>query len=734
MTLQELLQRFKNPKPTTGGYQACCPAHDDRKASLSIKQGDRGVVLFCHAGCETREVCAAVGIEIKDLFDEPLEKVNGHHGANGNGSKPNIVATYDYRDSPDHLLYQVVRFEPKDFRQRRPDGHGGWVWNLQHIPRVLYRLPDLLAADPDDHVFIVEGEKDVDALRALGLVATCNVGGAGKWRDDYSTHLDGRVCIVLPDNDEPGENHANQIRLSLLKRAPGAIVRILNLPGLPEKGDVTDWLAAGGTADALRDLATQLLMEPTEEPAIEKTDPEFWRRTHEGLAEELLNRYGHNLRYLKDLAGDLRGDHFAWWCGTNWEFRVSSVSAIAQYQRDMTADFRAHTKEIMGDLEFDDLSKPDKATVRFGKEMESHGFKSNWKNELKGYPLIHKALTDFDADPYLLNCRNGTIDLRTGDMREFRRGDYLTRMIPIDYDPDAGAPLWEEFLNRIFAGNQTLIGYLRRIIGYSLTGDTSEQCLFLCHGPGANGKSVLLDVVSAMLGDFAQSAPMQTFVSKPNDNGASNDLARMRGARLVTASETNEGVRLNEALIKKVTGQDKISARFLFSEFFDYFAQFKLWLAMNHKPVIRGTDDGIWRRIRLIPFNVIIPEEERDKHLADKLKGELPGILAWAVSGCREWQKDGMQTPSEVLCATEDYRSEQDLIATFIEERCLVNPDFSVKASVLYKTFKKWAEDVGEYPMSQTLFGRKLSDRGFKKEHTKAGDFRLGIGLLVEGE
>lgn len=729
MTLQELLHRFNNPKPAGGGYQVCCPAHDDRKASLSVKQGDKGVVLFCHAGCETRHIAAALGIEIKDLFDEPLITPNG------NGHR-HIVTTYDYCDASGKVLYQAVRYEPKDFKQRRPDGSGGWIWNLQDTPRVLYRLPELLAADPAELVFVVEGEKDVDALRAIGLVSTSNVGGAGKWRDSYSGALDGRPVIVIPDNDDSGEAHAAQVAASIAAHALDATARILRLPDLPAKGDVSDWLKAGGTAENLVDLANALLLQPAQTPEGEKTDPEFWRRTHEGLADELLARHGQNLRYLKDLAGDLRGDHFAWWSGACWEFRTPAVTAVAVYQREMTAEFREYAQGVLLEASgvFDDLDKADKRTIQFSKEIESQGFKSNWKHEIKGYPSIHMPITSFDNDPFLLNCRNGTLDLRTGQIRPPRREDYLTRMLDIDYDPEASAPLWMAFLRRIFAENDTLISYMRRVIGYTLTGDTSEQCLFLFHGPGANGKSVLVDVCSAMLGDFAQASPMQTFTAKPNDNGASNDLARMRGARLVTASETNQGVRMNEALIKKVTGQDKVTARFLFSEFFDYLPHFKLWLAMNYKPIIRGTDDGIWRRLRLIPFNVIIPEEERDRHLADKLKAELRGVLAWAVQGCLEWQRDGMQTPAEVLNATDEYRTSQDVVGAFVETSCVVGEDYSVKASALYREYKKWAEENGEFVISQTAFGLELGNRGFRKEHTRAGDFRLGIGLVSLGE
>ena len=225
---------------------------------------------------------------------------------------------------------------------------------------------------------------------------------------------------------------------------------------------------------------------------------------------------------------------------------------------------------------------------------------------------------------------------------------------------------------------------------------------------------------------------MTTFQTKTNDSGSSNDLARMRGARLVTASETNDGVRLDEALVKKITGQDMVTARFLYGEYFDFRPQFKLWLAMNHLPTIRGTDDGIWRRVRLIPFSVIVPERDRDKHLSAKLQMELPGILAWAVRGCLDWQQNGMRTPREIIAATDSYRTDQDTLGSFIEECCVIGPSYQADLSSLYNAYKQWAEAAGEFPATQNKFGRRLTDRGFRLEHNRRGGFRIGIGLLAD--
>ncbi|HWQ32559.1 MAG TPA: hypothetical protein VNQ79_06730 [Blastocatellia bacterium] len=254
MTFDEILKRFPDARRAGSEFKAHCPAHDDERESLTIRAGRETVaVLFCHAGCRPSAVAAARGLTMADLTGER----NGHQ--NGHTQRPRITATYDYRDESGALLYQVCRFEPKDFRQRRPDGSGGWIWKLEDVRRVLYRLPELLASDRGEIVFIVEGEKDVEALRALGLTATCNVGGAGKWRGDYNRHLKGRRICLLPDNDEPGRAHARQVADALAAGAEW--IKTLELPGLPEKGDVSDWLNAGGTRARLLDLAAQMTLE-----------------------------------------------------------------------------------------------------------------------------------------------------------------------------------------------------------------------------------------------------------------------------------------------------------------------------------------------------------------------------------------------------------------------------------------------------------------------------------------
>jgi putative DNA primase/helicase len=281
---------------------------------------------------------------------------------------------------------------------------------------------------------------------------------------------------------------------------------------------------------------------------------------------------------------------------------------------------------------------------------------SAWPAVSQGYPVIPEHL---DQDPWLFNVENGTIDLKTGELRPHERGALITKLAPVQYDREAECPTWWKFLMRIFNGNLALIEFLQKAVGYALTGSTREQCLFFLHGLGANGKSTLLEIIHTLLGDYAHRTSSETFLIKKS-GGIPNDVAALRGARLVGAVEVESGRRLAEVLIKEMTGGDRISARFLHAEWFDFKPEFKIFLAANHKPVIRGTDHAIWRRIHLIPFNVQIPKPEQDRDLPEKLKAELPGILNWALEGCQMWQLYGLEPPAEVQAATQDYREEMD--------------------------------------------------------------------------
>jgi len=266
----------------------------------------------------------------------------------------------------------------------------------------------------------------------------------------------------------------------------------------------------------------------------------------------------------------------------------------------------------------------------------------------------------FDQNPMLLNVLNGTFELKTGELRPHDQRDRITKICPVEYREDALCPTWLAFLDRIFNGNADLIGFVQRAIGYSLTGSTQEQCFLLLWGEGSNGKSTMLELLRDVLGDYADNASTDALMVS-SGRGTENDIAKLKGARLVTASESGEGRRLDEERVKRLTGGDTISARFLYREWFEYRPQFKLWLAVNNRPEVRGTDHAIWRRVRLIPFEVVIPDDDQDKELPAKLRAEAPGILRWAVEGCLAWQKEKLNPPKAITSATTEYRSEQNL-------------------------------------------------------------------------
>jgi putative DNA primase/helicase len=346
-----------------------------------------------------------------------------------------------------------------------------------------------------------------------------------------------------------------------------------------------------------------------------------------------------------------------------------------------------------------------------------------------------------DSDLMLLNLDNGTLDLRNCMLREHRREDLLTKLAPVTLDGEAECPKWLEFLDKITDGDAELISFLQRAVGYSLTGLTDEQCFFLLHGTGANGKSTFLDVLMALMGDYARPTEFRTLLHRERSEAVRNDLAALDGLRFVTAVEVGRGKRLDEAVIKQLTGGDVITARFLFGEFFDFRPAFKIFIAANAKPEIHGQDEAIWRRVHLVPFEVYIPEAERDKRLPNKLKAELPGILNWAVEGLVAFRKQGLDPPEKVLAATKAYREEMDLLLDFLEDRCITAEQLKrpVKAiyeavGALYKEYVPWCENEGQKAVTPKTFGQLLAERGFPggREQVCGRRQRVRYGLQLK--
>jgi len=341
---------------------------------------------------------------------------------------------------------------------------------------------------------------------------------------------------------------------------------------------------------------------------------------------------------------------------------------------------------------------------------------------------IHPA--QVDREHFLLNVKNGTLDLRSGKLMPPMREKYITKCAAVSYNREATCHVWNTFLLRIMDGNAPLIYFLQKAVGWALTGDMSEQVMFILYGSGANGKSTFLNAIMDILGEYAMSTQTETFMRK-NGNMMSNDIARLRGARFVTTVEAEEGKRLSEPLIKQVTGQDVLTARFLYGEYFDFLPTFKIFMATNHKPMIKGNDLGIWRRIKLIPFTVTIPYEERDHDLMKKLQAEKSGILNWMIDGCLMWQRERLGEPDEVRAATEAYQEEMDVIGSFVAECCVCcsGETLRVSSSDLYRAYLVWCEKNSERPYAQRIFATHLQNKGVKRERTNKARGWVGIAL-----
>lgn len=350
-------------------------------------------------------------------------------------------------------------------------------------------------------------------------------------------------------------------------------------------------------------------------------------------------------------------------------------------------------------------------------------------------PEIATTSDMLDADHWLFNVENGTVDLRTGTLRPHDRNDLITRLAPVTFDPDEEAPRWQQFLDDITNHNLELQVFLQRAIGYAMTGETREQCLFFCWGKGSNGKSTFLETIRALFGEYAQQADFTTFLARRSE-GPRNDLARMRGARLVTAIEAHGDRSFDETVLKQLTGSDTIIARRLYEEFFEFRPQHKLFLAANHKPIVKEQTEAFWRRIKLIPFIVTFAKEKRDKKLDVKLLRELSGILNWAIAGCRAWQREGLAEPKTVLQATTSYREENDLLGEFTAIVCRMDETAWTSTPDLYRAFSEWwlnTRGPRSTPPSMAWFGRLLGERPDLKP-TKKHRLRGWRGIAIKRE
>jgi putative DNA primase/helicase len=452
-----------------------------------------------------------------------------------------------------------------------------------------------------------------------------------------------------------------------------------------------------------------------------------------GNARRVLQRHGQDLHYCHPWKSWLT------WDGRRWavDERAGAAGRMKETQGHLYRETAERIKELSQvEEKNEEQEKELSRLVGFLKHLlkwEEDARLGACLNQMKSEPGIPAVPAQLDTDPYLLNVLNGTIDLKTGRLREHRREDLLTKLAPVTYDPAARCPLWDRCMLRWKDGNLDLVEYDRRVVGYCLTGDVREQCLWFLYGLGANGKSTYLQLLLHLLGDYAIQAVSELLMQKRNESHPT-ERADLFGRRFVATIETDDGRKIAESLMKQLTGGDRVRARKMRQDFFEFDQSWKIFLAANHKPVVTGNDHATWRRIKLVPWTVTIPDSEKDKNLLAKLKAEASGVLNWALGGCRAWQERGLGEPEEVRAATDAYRAEQDLLAGFIAECCFVkkgNPDVRVQSSALLLAYHRWA---GDKEMTSPKLTKQMEAKGYHKKAVNGCMYWMGIGLTADAE
>lgn len=525
---------------------------------------------------------------------------------------------------------------------------------------------------------------------------------------------------------------------------------------------VIDWSPARDATEAARWLCDRMRVDPkllgwgktAKSSSSEQADadgderePDPYRGTDDANAGLLLSQHGNDIRYCPTW------EKWLTWTGTHWaidtrldiERRGATVPPAIRAEAARVTRTRAAVLARLAEMqnvfplpaEYRGLQDKQEALemraeklLSIAKQLEGHNKRTAMLSATRHRVVV--THTELDGKPLLLNCANGTVDLATGALRPHDRADLLAHDTGIHYDPRATAPTWQAFLQSTFAGDAELIEFVQRAVGYSLTGDVREQVLLICHGVGSNGKSVFLNILRKLLGSLAWQAAPDLLMSD-GKNRHPTEQADLFGKRAVVCQETGEGRRFNETLVKQLTGGDAVTARRMREDFWSFQPTHKLWLSTNHKPEIRGTDYAIWRRIRLIPFSVQFTDTgpaRKDPEMEARLASELPGILAWAVEGCRAWLRDGLRTPAAVMAATEGYQQEMDVLAAWMRDCCVTARHCEARAADLYASYCAWASQTGEHPEKQRKFGMRLKERGFE-QFTSNGAWWRGIGLAA---
>lgn len=776
MTLADLIARLDDVETTPDGYLVHCPAHNDSKQSLRLTVSDAGKVLLrCRAGCETKDVVAALGLTMRDLATMTAGDVDFTARATSQDvpASPADVAALavkldgyaarladeDDLDSPAAMIYAADRFgvDADDvarlglgyaddlgggprlvvpFRDRDGVARGFQARALDKDAAVRWLGPK----SPDgaswakvgyfpgsagfDEVLITEGPGDaLTSAASLGF-DTIGIRGAGLVSnaavvDEVIRMLDGRPAVVAGDGDPAGRRFSATLAEAL--SAHDLNVKVLDLP---DGQDLSDWRAANPARfypEAIRAIAEAETVK-SRSAALLAWDEDRYSLSDLGGARYLrdyIESIGSGVRYTEEVGFFLLEDGV--WRKDERQGVRTHAQAVADLVRDL-----ARTASI--EATRDGASEADKKRAgrlnRYATHVQTSRGIDAMLRELQAVHGVPASVGDFDQHPDLLACRNGVVNLRTGELQPHDPALLLTRRIDFDYNADARAPRWEAFLDEVFPAYPELPAYMRRLVGYGITGHTTEQCFAVLWGTGANGKSVYTDTLTEVFRELTSTTPFSTFEDRAS-GGIPNDLAALKGARLVMASEGEQGRPMAESVLKRVTGRDLIAARFMRKEFFEFRPQFLLNLATNFKPSFKGQDEGLWRRVKLIPWERYFAPEERDHRLGDKLLAEREGILAWAVRGSIEWYRDGLKDPEIIRSSTKEYRETSDALAGFIPGVFIPDAEAGrVEGKVLFDEYLKWADEENlpakERWTRRTFFGA-LEERGFTKRKTMNG-------------
>jgi len=698
--LENILQRLHGVVPNANGHQAKCPCHEDKRASLSISENNGKFLLYCHAGCSVDDICRAIGINQSDLFSEsPKQK-----------AKLQEVCRYIYTDENGAPVHATIRYEPKTFRQVALNPNGTIrEWTLKNTRTVLYNLPRILSSDT---VYLVEGEKDADRLKSLGFAATTSPMGAGKWRTDYTEILRNKDVIIIPDNDAAGANHADIVSKALLGVAKS--VRIAQLTGVANKGDVSDFLASASSIDEARQmiLSLELAQKQNENNAAEpKKECEInlkeW--TDVGVADAFANFYGNIARYSTSLG-------WLVWNGKKWELN----NLKAQNVEISFTDILLQQARKSGDADY----------MKFAVKMRSYNKIQSVLSTAKS--ILEISNDDLDIEPCDLNTPNGIVDLRTGKIRPHESSAFCTKMTAVSPTPQR-SELFEKFLSDITLGNSDLAQYVQCVAGMACLGKVYSEVLIIAYGDGHNGKSTLFNTLYEILGDYSGKIPAEALTTRARN--PKNDVAELFGKRLVVASETEEGNRLSTAMLKQIASTDPMTAEKKYHDPFVFTPTHSLILFTNYLPKIGSDDLGTWRRLVPVPFNAKIEKPQLD--LAERLLNEAGGsILQWVIDGAKIFIENGYRLPicSAVEDAKSQYKAENDWLANFIEERCIVG-DVQAEAAVkLYEAYVDWSLKNGEYKRCNRDFAHALEAKGFTKKKGRRGNSWHGLAVMSDFE